>query len=111
MGTYDILFLDTNGSAGEYTEYTKSLNNKIDNNKYGLYIICFGDNVYPHLSETITIDSIEVNKSIFSFNTYGGGSIGGRCDVTFPNDSTVKVTKTRGYTYGDILTRIVGYKF
>ena len=111
LGTYDILFLDTNVNAGEYTEYTKSLNNKIDNNKYDLYIICFGDNAYPHISEAITIDSIEVNRSTFSFNTYSGNSIAGRCYVTFPNDSTVKVTKTRGYTSGDILTRIVGYKF
>ena len=48
---------------------------------------------------------------MFSFNTYSGSSIAGRCDVTFPNDSTVKVTKARGATAGDILTRIVGYKF
>lgn len=76
-----------------------------------MYIICFGDNAYPHVSETVTIDSIEVNRSTFSFNTYSGNSIAGRCYVTFPNDSTVKVTKTRGYTAGDILTRIIGYKF
>ena len=106
---YHILFSDIS-DRGNFDQYNVRLTEQINNNIFKQYILIFGDNKYPDVTKSISINELNIGDK-FYYNTYSGNIISGRAVVEVISTNTLNIKTISGSASGDILTRIIGYTY